>query len=109
MIMTTNRVSSFDRAFESRIHLTIDYPSLDLASRLHIWKLFALSSGDENPNESALSEEDLTTLAQAEFNGRQIKNIVKAARLLAKQQQRPLSREHVDTVFRVKRAQALRG
>ena len=40
MFLTTNRVASFDPAFESRIHLTINYPELSSDSRLHIWKTF---------------------------------------------------------------------
>ena len=42
MFLTSNRITAFDPAFESRIHLTIHYPPLDAASRLHIWKTFAL-------------------------------------------------------------------
>jgi hypothetical protein len=68
MFLTTNRISDFDAAFESRIHLTIHYPALDTASRLHIWKTFV---GMGN-SESRLSDRDLETLAKNEINGRQI-------------------------------------
>lgn len=101
--MTTNRVLSFDKAFDSFIHLNIHYSSLDFAIRLHIWGPFALPSISENAGQSALCEKDLTVLAQAEINGRQIKNIVKAARLLARQQKQPLSRDDVDTVLSLKK------
>jgi hypothetical protein len=99
MFLTTNRISDFDAAFESRIHLTIHYPALDTASRLHIWKTF-VRMGD---SESRLSDSDLETLAKNEMNGREIKNIIKTGRLLSKQQKVPLAMEHVEMVLKVKK------
>ncbi|PWY89945.1 P-loop containing nucleoside triphosphate hydrolase protein [Aspergillus heteromorphus CBS 117.55] len=99
MFLTSNRINDFDAAFESRIHLTIHYPPLDLPSRLHIWNTF-VQMGDV---ESRLTEKDLETLAKIEVNGRQIKNIVKTARLLSKQAGVPLAMEHVEMVLKVKR------
>ena len=52
---------------------------------------------------SRLSDGDLELLARIEVNGREIKNIVKTARLLAKQAQTPLAMAHVQMVLRVKR------
>jgi ATP-dependent 26S proteasome regulatory subunit len=112
MFLTTNRLNNIDAAFESRIHLIIHYPALDTASRLHIWKTFVHSMGKvkhmEHTNESdsnnRLSDLDLKTLAaNHEINGREIKNVIKTARLLAKQQDIPLGLEHIDMVLRVKR------
>lgn len=40
LILTTNRVSVFDQAFKSRIHLAIQFPELDFASRKSIWQTF---------------------------------------------------------------------
>lgn len=100
MFLTTNRVEDFDPAFESRIHLTIHYPKLDLESRLHIWRTF-VSRGMEG--ESRIGGEELAELAKADLNGRQIKNVVKTARLLALRDGSPLALEHVETVLRVKR------
>ncbi|RDW81827.1 hypothetical protein BP6252_02939 [Coleophoma cylindrospora] len=99
MFLTSNRIDDFDPAFESRIHLTIHYPALDTPSRLHIWKIFVQMGNLE----SRLSEKDLETLAKMEANGRQIKNIVKTARLLSKQEQAPLAMEHIEMVLKVKK------
>jgi hypothetical protein len=99
MFLTTNRISDFDAAFESRIHLTIHYPALDAVSRLHIWKTFVRMGNSE----SRLSNSDLETLAKNEINGRQIKNIIKTARLLSKQHKIPLAMEHVEMVLKVKK------
>ena len=102
MFLTTNRISDFDAAFESRIHLTIHYPTLDAASRLHIWKTF-VRMGDA---ESRLTDRDLEALAaKNEINGRQIKNVIKTGRLLSKQQKVPLAMEHIDMVLKVKRGE----
>lgn len=99
MFLTSNRVSDFDAAFESRIHLTIHYPSLDIPSRLHVWKTF-VEMGDL---ESRLSDKNLESLANIELNGRQIKNIIKTARLLSKQDNVPLAMEHIELVLKVKK------
>ncbi|OBT62584.1 hypothetical protein VE03_07373 [Pseudogymnoascus sp. 23342-1-I1] len=99
MFLTSNRISDFDPAFESRIHLTVHYPALDTASRLHIWKTFVRMGNSD----SRLTDKDLATLAKNEINGRQIKNIIKTSRLLSKQQKVPLGMEHVEMVLKVKR------
>ncbi|KAF5580908.1 TOB3 (member of AAA-ATPase family) [Fusarium pseudocircinatum] len=99
MFLTTNRVSAFDPAFESRIHLTIHYPNLDYTSRLHIWKTFVNIGTDGNN----LSEDELDELAGVELNGRQIKNVVKTARLLATHEKTSLAMGHISTVLRMKK------
>lgn len=105
MLLTTNRIESFDPAFESRIYLSIDYPKLDLASRLHVWKTFigpAMSTGPGS-SRTGITEQDLKRIAKEELNGRQIKNVVKTARLLAAGDREALGLDHVETVLRVKR------
>ena len=80
--------------------MIINYPTLDVPSRLHIWKTFVQTGHLE----SQLSEHDLETLAKIEVNGRQIKNIVKTARLLSKQSKAPLAMDHIEMVLKVKNA-----
>lgn len=104
LFLTTNRVDAFDPAFESRIHLTIHYPPLDVESRLHVWRTF--TQQQKQPGSSSnLDDGMLTKLAQVELNGRQIKNVVKTARLLAVRDKAPLSLDHIETVLRVKRGE----
>ncbi|KAF4973363.1 hypothetical protein FSARC_341 [Fusarium sarcochroum] len=38
LFLTTNRVGNIDRAFKSRIHLSLYYPSLDKMQTIEIWK-----------------------------------------------------------------------
>lgn len=79
LFLTTNRVSTFDDAFKSRIHIPIRYTDLTLESRKKIWRNFCrLVPGGVDINERGLSE-----LAESDLNGRQIKNAVKAAESLA--------------------------
>ncbi|THZ50551.1 P-loop containing nucleoside triphosphate hydrolase protein, partial [Aureobasidium pullulans] len=47
LILTTNRVGTFDEAFKSRIQLAIHYPSLNQEDRMSIWSNFLESMGDE--------------------------------------------------------------
>ncbi|KAH0430169.1 ATPase [Colletotrichum camelliae] len=108
MLLTTNRVEAFDPAFESRIHLTINYPALDFDPRLHVWKVFidrrkVDESGALEPRQFRLEEEDFKALAKLELNGREIKNVVKTASLLAVRDGAPLGMEHVRAVLRVRR------
>ena len=102
MFLTTNRVSTFDAAFQSRIHLTIDYPKLDYQSKMLIWQTFVRPQSDASQHESNIEDKDLKALAKMDMNGREIKNTVKTARLLASQKRAPLTMEHVATVLRVK-------
>lgn len=101
MFLTTNRAASFDPAFESRIDLTLHYPDLDFDSRLNIWRTF-VEPGSSKTN---IAESELAKLAEADMNGRQIKNVVKTARLLASRDKVPLGFVHVETVLRVKRGE----
>ena len=99
MFLTSNRITNFDPAFESRIHLSIHYPPLDFSGRLHVWNTFVRMNDLENE----LSDKDLGTLAEIEVNGRQIRNIIKTARLLSKQEKASLAMKHVEMVLDVKK------
>ena len=102
MFLTTNRVGTFDTAFQSRIHLTIEYPKLDFRSKMLVWRTFVRPRSDASQYGSNIGEKDLRALAEMDMNGREIKNIVKTARLLASRKKMPLAVEHVATVLRVK-------
>jgi hypothetical protein len=143
MFLTTNRVQTFDQAFQSRIHISLDYKELDAPSRKRVWQNFleqhniaqaaarekppkalvsaAKSSGSERTKPAApttpeeeealkeahrkrtephtMSEKDITKLARLQMNGRQIKNILKAAQMLATRKQEGLGYNHVEMVM----------
>lgn len=156
MFLTTNRVQTFDAAFQSRIHISLEYPELDKPARQAIWQNFLnrhniaqaaarekpalLLAGsakshptkkrvassqvqgaenrtnshsvEENDSKSQTTEElhqrmtkpheiskdEVTKLSDLKINGRQIKNFLKTAQLLAIYKQEPLSYSHLETV-----------
>ncbi|KAJ9612275.1 hypothetical protein H2200_003872 [Cladophialophora chaetospira] len=123
LFLTTNRISAFDPAFESRIHLSVNYPALDLDSRMRIWRtaIHGASQADRDSssdgeavtvktladvpvdNTSQITEQQLQLLAKHKLNGREIKNTVKAASLLAKRDNSMSVYGHLDWVLRVKK------
>ncbi|KAL4757808.1 ATP-binding protein [Aspergillus foveolatus] len=90
LFLTTNRAEQIDPAFESRIHISIQYPELNRASRRQIWSQFL-----SRPNTVRFSDEELDQLAKLKLNGRQIKNVVRTAHLLAQEEECALKYEHV--------------
>lgn len=63
MFLTTNRVQIFDEAFQSRIHLPLQYQALDLKARKVIWKTHLTRRS------CALKDVQLGELAKKELNG----------------------------------------
>ncbi|KAM7189870.1 P-loop containing nucleoside triphosphate hydrolase [Rhypophila sp. PSN 637] len=105
LILTTNRVGTFDEAFKSRIHLALLYPNLDEEQRAEIWRNFIrmLSRTKELVHIEDL-ERNVYKLAQIDINGRQIRNILTLARYLAKFHKQVLVYNHVrDAVASVMR------
>ena len=77
IFLTTNRVSTFDRAFLSRFHVALHFQKLTKETRLAIWQSF-LQKAD-----SDLPQEVVGALASRDLNGRQIKNACRTASSLA--------------------------
>lgn len=97
MFLTTNRVQTFDPAFQSRIHISLDYQELSVASRKTVWTNFLNSSAQEH----TITADQLDDLARMNINGRQIKNILKIARLLASRKEAKLSHDYIVTTLEV--------
>ena len=79
------------------------YKNLSFSSRRHVWSNFigASSQGHE------ISDEDLDRLAAYAMNGREIKNVLKTAQLLASQKGTKLQFEHVDVVMSIEKRYAV--
>lgn len=101
MFLTTNRVATFDLAFKSRIDLIIDYPKLTTSAKKQIWQTFVKPSEEFPRNESSITEEEMDVLAKIDINGREIKNLVKTGKLLAKRKGEVLGMQHLRTVLGV--------
>ncbi|KAF8246082.1 P-loop containing nucleoside triphosphate hydrolase protein [Wilcoxina mikolae CBS 423.85] len=100
LILTSNRVGTFDEAFKSRIQLAIHYPSLGSEQRKKIWQNFfkALSRDDIRANFRGL-ENHLDELATYNMNGRQIRNAITTATQLAKYRKQTLEFDHLKQVL----------
>ncbi|KAE8443485.1 hypothetical protein EG329_001796 [Mollisiaceae sp. DMI_Dod_QoI] len=105
LFLTTNRVETFDDAFQSRIHIALRYGELSVKAKKSVFKLFiervrVLEGVETMP----FTEEDYNTLAKNNLNGRQIKNTVRTAQALAVNKQEPLSMVHIKKVLDVSNA-----
>ena len=67
MFLTTNRITVFDAAIQSRIHLALRYDELKRPAREQVWKTF-LERADAAPN---ISGKDMERLLEHLLNGRQ--------------------------------------
>ncbi|PWW76948.1 P-loop containing nucleoside triphosphate hydrolase protein [Tuber magnatum] len=106
LFLTTNRVETFDEAFQSRIHIALRYNDLDKKARRVIWKTFLgmvarEESGSECELRDVVNDEELEGLARRQLNGRQIKNAVRTAQALALNKNEGLSMEHLKLVLAV--------
>lgn len=102
LFLTTNRVETFDSAFVSRIHLSLRFQDLTTKAKRTVWKLFIERVRQQEGMEvENITEIDLTDLARRDVNGRQIKNLVRAAQALAIHEEKPLSMVHIRRVIDV--------
>jgi len=118
LILTSNRVGTFDEAFKSRIQLALHYPPLDTPSRRKIWHNFfnmlldSSQRNNEESSENSLNKLDRTNdartkinidnilahmdqLAGYELNGRQIRNALTTAWQLALFKKEALDWDHI--------------
>lgn len=104
LILTSNRVGTFDEAFRSRIQLALHYPNLRPDQRFLIWQTFIdrLSKlvTDENIDIDDLRYH-LNVLKDEKMNGRQIRNVITTARQYAKWKKVPLTYECLKDVIEI--------
>ncbi|KAK7433019.1 hypothetical protein QQZ08_000492 [Neonectria magnoliae] len=80
LFLTTNRISSIDHAFQSRVDLFLPYHHLSSEARRQVWENFIERAGRHKFDVTA---ESLDKLAELSLNGREIKNLIKSAQLLS--------------------------
>lgn len=98
LFLTSNRVATFDDAFKSRIHVPLKYSSLTLESRKQVWQNFLGKMGDEGVK---IDDEGYNSLAQADINGRQIKNVIRTAKSLAQFHGQKLDLKKLEQVIQI--------
>jgi SpoVK/Ycf46/Vps4 family AAA+-type ATPase len=80
LFLTTNRISSIDHAFQSRVDLFLPYHDLTSEARRQVWENFIDRAGRDKFD---ITEESLEKLSHLKLNGREIKNLIKSAQLLS--------------------------
>ncbi len=71
MFLTTNRVSDFDEAILSRIHLMLKYHELGVGVRSQIWE-HMLHRAHTSQGGAVVARKEMERLATTAFNGRQV-------------------------------------
>jgi hypothetical protein len=95
LFLTTNRVTEFDAAFESRVTVALKYESLSEDGRQQVWKNLTSRLNIET---KALNFEQL---AKYPLNGRQIKNAIRLAYALALDQGVALDQQLVEETVEI--------
>jgi SpoVK/Ycf46/Vps4 family AAA+-type ATPase len=103
LILTSNRVGTFDEAFKSRIQLALHYDNLTLSQRRKIWRNFMnrLRTVDAENVDFDDILDHLDELGNRDINGREIRNAITIARQLAQFKNEKFCYSHLDRVLRV--------
>ncbi|KAF4471595.1 AAA family ATPase [Fusarium albosuccineum] len=119
LILTSNRVGTFDETFKSRIQLSLHYEALDKPQRRTIWSNFLNRLKTLETNNTKIQpieqrkrkfeetkgidfddiERHVGDLAEHEMNGRQIRNAITTARQLAKFKGESMTYRHLTHVI----------
>ncbi|KAI1171842.1 hypothetical protein F4777DRAFT_563917 [Nemania sp. FL0916] len=120
LILTSNRVGTFDEAFRSRIQLTLWYENLTEDQRHAIWTNFVrrleelertrlADASVSSPTTRVTSgfgfdfpdiRKHIDELAKRNLNGREIRNAISTARQLATYKREPMNYKHLERVIR---------
>lgn len=111
LFLTTNRVRTFDEAFQSRIHVSLLYPDLSPDAKRKIWIAMLNKVKPRKQNKTAtaaasasgkyagLTRSHLYELGEKKVNGRQIKNVVRTACAIASSKKEDVSYKHLIQVL----------
>ena len=81
LFLTTNRVETFDDAFQSRIHVALRYGELTMKAKRAVWQMFIGKVREIAGVEIAVfKESDFDKLAKHTLNGRQVSHFFRNAR-----------------------------
>ncbi|QRV92959.1 AAA family ATPase [Ceratobasidium sp. AG-Ba] len=109
LILTSNRIRTFDRAFVSRFTIALHYPDLEEDSRMRIWREFLSRAqveigppkGSQPSGPKYISHQDITRLARKPMNGRVIKQLIRGAQAIAIAKQEPFGMAHLERVVAI--------
>ncbi|KAG6986733.1 hypothetical protein G7Y79_00073g098320 [Physcia stellaris] len=104
LVLTSNRVGTFDEAFKSRIQLALHYPVLGPYQRLRIWENFINrleSFAEDDKVDIADLRDHLEDLKEEKMNGRQIRNAITTARQYAEWKGTVLTYKYLSEVIEI--------
>jgi hypothetical protein len=93
LFLTTNRAASLDHAFQSRVDLFLPYSDLTTEARRQVWQNFVKRAG--GAQRFNVKDEDYDRLSLLKLNGREIKNLIKSARLLGMKSGQPVTTDRL--------------
>ncbi|KAH6618649.1 P-loop containing nucleoside triphosphate hydrolase protein [Boeremia exigua] len=101
LILTSNRIGTFDEAFKSRVQLSLHYPPLSEKNRMDVWDNFIehLRQSNDDVDFDSISSKT-RRLAQYKLNGRQIRNTLNTARQLAQFRGQRLEYDHLEQAIK---------
>jgi AAA+ superfamily predicted ATPase len=99
IFLTSNRVSVFDEAIKSRIHLALQYSSPGKTVRRLLWQKHLANVPAEEIDVDV--DEVLKALEGTTMNGREISNSITTARTLAKSEGSKLKLEYLQAIVQV--------
>lgn len=99
LILTTNRMESFDQAFQSRIHFRFEYDDLLPDAREKIWRMFFRKAQESRIVPIDINDEEISGLKEVVLNGRQIKNIMSISQAVAKEKGTSLTLQGIKTAI----------
>jgi SpoVK/Ycf46/Vps4 family AAA+-type ATPase len=103
LILTSNRVGTFDEAFKSRIQLALHYDNLSESQRRRVWWNFLnrLKSMDRHSIDFDGLFDHVDELAKHVMNGRQIRNVITTARQLARYRNKIMTYQDLNHVIEI--------
>jgi AAA+ superfamily predicted ATPase len=102
VIMTTNRILTFDVAMLSRCHYAINFGSLSHKQEKEIWKGYLSQLDRKNCKDKKEVEKWVAgiTKKRTKLNGRDIRNIFTTAQTLAQAEiDHKVRKEHLERIF----------
>ncbi|KAL8720213.1 MAG: hypothetical protein Q9181_007947 [Wetmoreana brouardii] len=102
LIMTTNRVMTFDVAMLSRCHYAVHFKSLTLQQEKDIWQGYVRQLTDQNSSKKPEIEAWVKqiTKKRTRLSGREIRNVFTTAQTLAQAEpSKKLMKKHLERVY----------
>ncbi|KAK8029088.1 inactive ATP-dependent zinc metalloprotease FTSHI 3 [Apiospora marii] len=100
MLLTTNRLASFDPAFQSRIHFCLEYPDLAPEARAGIWRIFLSKITKSTDLDVQVGEPEIQELSSLTLNGRQIKNVMSISKTFAQNRKTDITLDTIQNAIK---------